>query len=271
MRVLRYKPEPPLAKFVVCLWHFQGSRATRELALPTGTVELVINVRDNYIRVCSRVDDFRGEAFAGAVVSGAQSRYMVLPACREASVMGVHFRPGGARPFLGLPLSEMADRHVALEDIWGSQARALREQLSEAKSSAAALAILERALLSRLTDRGLYHPAVAFALERFAAASGIARVREVTGATGYSAKRFIQLFTEGVGLSPKRFCRILRLQAVLNQLASGARVEWAEFALGSGYYDQSHLIREFRAMTGLTPAQYRPVDPDTPNHVAIQD
>jgi AraC-like DNA-binding protein len=271
MRALRYKPEPRLAKFVDCLWYFEGSRATRELALPTGTAELVINVRDNFIRVCSRVDDFEGEAFAGAVVSGAQSRYMVLPACPEGSVMGVHFRPGGAGPFLGLPLSELADRHVALEDLWGRQAHEIREQLCEAKSPTAALALLERALLSRLADRALCHPAVAFALERFAAAPSVARVREVAEASGYSAKRFIRLFTEGVGLSPKRFCRILRLQAVLNQLASGGRVEWAEFALGSGYYDQSHLIREFRAMTGLTPAQYRPVEPDTPNHVAIED
>jgi AraC-like DNA-binding protein len=112
---------------------------------------------------------------------------------------------------------------------------------------------------------------VAFALHRFAAAPTAARVREVAQATGYSAKRFIRIFTDAVGLSPKRFCRILRLQAVINRLASGARVEWAEFAAAGGYYDQSHLIREFRAMTGLTPAQYRPVEADTPNHVAIHD
>lgn len=98
----------------------------------------------------------------------------------------------------------------------------------------------------------------------------MARVGEVAEASGYSAKRFIHLFTEGVGLSPKRFCRILRLQAVVNRLAMGARVEWAEVAAAGGYCDQSHLIRDFRAMTGLTPEQYRPVAADTPNHVAIE-
>src|SRR5262245_26689636 len=268
MRALRYTPGPPLADFVDCLWLFQGNRATRELALPSGTAELVINLHQNHICVCSDVSDVRGQTFGGAVVSGAQSRYMVLPAADEISVVGVHFRPGGAAPFLGVPLSELCDRRVNLEDIWGSQARDLREQLLHAKSCMSALAILERALVSRLRQGASYHPAVAFALRRFFAAPTVARVREAAEATGYSAKRFIRLFTDAVGLSPKRFCRILRLQAVINQLACGARVEWAEFAAANGYYDQSHLIREFRAMTGLTPAQYRPVERDSPNHVA---
>jgi AraC-like DNA-binding protein len=271
MRYLRYRPKPPLDEFVDCLWHFRGRRATRELALPTGAVELVINLREDPIRIYSDIRDAEAQRFGCATVSGTHSRYMVLAPALEASVVGVHFRPGGARPFLGLPLSELADRHVELKDLWGAQANLLRAQLLEADSPAGALAVLERALLARLVDRKPYHPVVAFALRRFAASPSVARVREVGDATGYSAKRFIRLFTEGVGISPKRFCRILRLQAVVQRLATGKRIEWAEFALASGYCDQSHLIRDFRAMTGLTPAQYRPVDADSPNHVAVEE
>jgi len=271
MKYLRYTPKPPLAEFVDCLWHFQGHRATRELALPKGTAELVINLRQDKIRIYSDIRDAQGQRFGGAIVSGTHSRYVVLAPALKVSVVGVHFRPGGATPFLGLPLSELADRHVNLKDLWGSQTNALREQLLEAESPAVALAVLESALLSRLLHRPPYHPVVAFALQRFAAAPAVARVREVADATGYSAKRFIRLFTEGVGVSPKRFCRILRLQAVVHRLALGRRVELAEVALASGYCDQSHLIRDFRAMTGLTPAQYRPIDADSPNHVAVEE
>jgi len=196
---------------------------------------------------------------------------MVLPAADELSVVGVHFRPGGAGHLLGLPLGELAGRQVNLEDLWGTGARSLREELLHAKSATAKLLIVECALLARLNQRAEHHPAVASALCQFATEPTVARVSEVAEATGYSAKRFIRLFTDAVGLPPKRFCRILRLQSVITQLACGARVEWAEFAAANGYYDQSHLIREFRSMTGLTPAQYQPVDPETPNHVAIRE
>jgi AraC-like DNA-binding protein len=271
LRSLRYTPKEPLAEFVDCLWHFKGRRLQRELALPTGTVELVINLREEAIRVYSEVADTEGQCFSDAVVSGTQSRYMVLGACEEGSVIGVHFRPGGAGTFLGMPLSELAERHVALEDVWGAEARELHERLLEAESPAAAFALLERALISRLRGARSRHPAVGFALRRFAAEPEVGRVGEVADATGYSAKRFIRLFTDGVGLSPKRFCRVLRLQAVLNRLAAGQRVEWAEVAAAGGYCDQSHLIREFRAMTGITPGEYRPVDANSPNHVAVEE
>lgn len=271
MRCLRHRPTGPLGEVVDCLWYFQGRRATRELALPTGTAELVINLRQDKIRIYSGIDDARGQWFGGAIVSGTQSRYVVLDAADEAAVVGVHFRPGGAAALLGMPLNELTDRHVNLEDVWGAQANGLREQLLEADSPGVAVGVLERALVSRLDERRGYHPVVAFALRRFVAMPTMARVGEVAEASGYSAKRFIHLFTEGVGLSPKRFCRILRLQAVVNRLAAGARVEWAEVAAAGGYCDQSHLIRDFRAMTGLTPAEYRPVDRDSPNHVAVNE
>ena len=123
---------------------------------------------------------------------------------------------------------------------------------------------------SRLDGQLSHHPAVSFALQRFAADPAVARVQQISHATGYSAKRFIKLFTDGVGLAPKRFCRVLRLQAVINELARGHRVEWASVAAESGYCDQSHLIRDFKTMTGLTPAEYEPTNGRSPNHVSVK-
>jgi AraC-like DNA-binding protein len=271
MPYLRQPPAPPLAAFVDCLWYFEGRRATRELALPTGTTELVIDLRQERIRVFSDVEDTRGQELGAGIVCGPHSRYFVLDAAAESAVLGVHFRPGGAAAFLGAPLSELGDSHVGLEDLWGARAGALRERLLEAGSPAERLAVMQEALLSRLAGSQAVHPVVPFALRHFAGSPEVARVGEVAGATGYSTKRFIRLFEEGVGLTPKRFCRVLRLQAVLQSLARGLRIEWAEVAAASGYCDQSHLIRDFRAMTGVTPARYRPVDEKSINHVALEN
>jgi AraC-like DNA-binding protein len=270
MNYERYTPGPPLSAFVDCLWRFEGERSTRELALPTGTTEIVFNLLDDRVVIFSDVDDLKGSCFRGAVVCGVQSRYFVLSPSKRKSVFGVHFRPGGAAPFLGPPLSRVADQHLGLEDVWGSWANTLRERLLEARSARERFTLLERALLAKLAAGRTPHPAVVYALREFTASPSIARIQSLVDATGYSAKRFIRLFTDGVGLAPKRYCRVRRLQSVIGRLAKGEHVEWARVAAASGYCDQSHLIRDFRAMTGITPSQYAPINAQSPNHVAVR-
>jgi len=260
------KPCSLISDFVTWIWCFEGSRATRELLLPIGTTELVVSLEDNPIRVFTDINDTQGKRFGAAAVCGPQSRYFVLGPADHVSVVGAHFKPGGAFPFLGLPLNELNDQHVALEDLWGPYARSLRDQLLCAGGPEARMDVLEQALISRLAKRPAYHPVVAYALNQFGAAPAVPRVKEVSTASGYSAKRFIQLFEYGVGLTPKRYCRVRRFQDVIARLTRGLRVEWADVAADCGYYDQSHLIHDFREMAGMTPAQYQPIAPDSPNH-----
>ena len=268
--MLLHKPTNPLlSPLVNCIWYVSGGRSTRELALPTGTTELVINLRSAPMRIFSDVDDFRGQSFPRSVICGTHSRYFVLGSSPDDTVIGVHFLPGGAMPFLRLPLSEVADAHVSLEDIWGiSRTEVLRDWLASLPPADAVRA-LEGVLLAMLEEGYSHHPAVQLALREFNREPALARIQHVSKATRYSEKRFIQLFTETIGVGPKRFCRVVRLQSVLIELAKGEKVNWAGFAASSGYYDQSHLIRDFRMMTGLTPSQYRPVDPESPYHMAV--
>jgi AraC-like DNA-binding protein len=267
-----HRPGFPLGGFVDCFWHFDGYAAShaRERALPTGTVELVVNLQEDRIRVFLADDDFEGQRLRGSVVCGPQSGYFVLEPSQQTSVVGIHFRPGGAAPFLGAPAGEFTDRHLGLDDVWGAaQARELRERLVEARSSDAMFVVLERALLDRLRRPLLLHPAVAYALGQLTARPAISRIGDVQDETGYGAKRFIELFRNAVGLTPKVYCRIMRFQGVIERLARGHRVEWAVVALDGGYCDQSHLNREFRVLSGVTPSEYRPSDDDRPNHVPI--
>ena len=81
--------------------------------------------------------------------------------------------------------------------------------------------------------------------------------------------RFIERFRNTIGLTPKRYGRVRRLQAVLQQVVAPGPVDWAALSLDAGFVDQAHLGHEFRRMTGSTPGSYRPVAPSQPNHVAI--
>lgn len=271
MVFLAYIPRPPLSKFVELLWHYEGGDPPheKERVLPTGTMEMVINLRDDPLRVYDGEYHDRFRSFRGSLVCGAHSGFFVIDTAGQACVMGVAFKPGGAFPFLGLPACELRDAHVSLETLWGTRAVELRDRLLEARTLEVKFRVLEQTLLARATRPLMRHPAVAFALEEFGDASHARLVSDVTGRIGLSQRRFIQVFSEEVGLTPKLFCRIQRFQEALRLIGGRQRVEWADVALGCGYFDQAHFIHDFRAFSGLTPTDYLTHRGEHPNHFAL--
>src|SRR5262249_35099192 len=157
-----------------------------------------------------------------------------------------HFKPGGAFPFLGLPAGDLANTHVDLETLWGPPAGRLRERLCEARTSAQRFQLLQEALLSRLCHRVEQHYAVSAALEMFGKNQAGPIVRKAAKYLGLSERRFIQVFKAEVGMTPKLFSRIQRFQQTRTFNQQNPWLNWADLALDFGYFDQSHLIREFQ-------------------------
>ncbi len=268
-----YIPRPPLSDFVELLWSYEGDDPphAKERVLPTGTVELIVNLSEDTERVYDGQDPARFQSFRGALVCGAHSGYFVIDTASQASIMGVHFKPGGAFPFLGLPACELRDTHVSLDTLWGAGADDLRDRLLEAETAEARFRVLERSLLAQAARPLARHPAVAFALKEFGDAAHARTVSEVTGRIGLSQRRFIRVFSEEVGLTPKLFCRVRRFQEALRLIGRGQHVEWAEVALACGYFDQAHFIHDFRAFSGLNPTAYLAHRGEHLNHVPLRD
>lgn len=170
--------------------------------------------------------------------------------------MGAHFRPGGAFPFLGLSAYEFRNRHIDLATIWGRQAEELRERLAVAISSGARFRLLEHALLTRLHGPLERHPAVSLALESFHSDHSRAVGRKLAREVQLSDRRFIDVFRSEVGLNPKVFSRIERFYSTLATARRLPDPEWGQLALEHGYFDQSHLIRDFLEFSGFSPADY---------------
>lgn len=268
-----YIPRPPLSEFVDLFWSYEGYNPphVRERVIPTGTMQLIFNLCADEIRVYDRHDHHRFQSFGGSLISGAHSQFVVIDTASQTSTVGVHFRPGGAYPFLGLPAGELRDADVPLESLWGAKALELRDQLLEAKTPEARFRVLERALLARVAYPLAHHPAVAFALKEFQSAPHTLTVKETTERIGLSQRRFIQLFRDEVGLTPKLFCRIQRFQEAIHLIGSRRCVELAEVALGCGYFDQAHFVHDFRAFSGTTPTAYLTHRGEHLNHVPLPD
>src|SRR5262249_42077266 len=116
MVYLSHSPGPPLAPLVETLWWMSDApRHARERVLPSGTLELVINLQENEFRIYHAGQSQGASIFPGAIVSGAYRGSFVIDTREHASILGVHFRPGGAGPLLGVPPGVLAETHVALE------------------------------------------------------------------------------------------------------------------------------------------------------------
>jgi AraC-like DNA-binding protein len=167
--------------------------------------------------------------------------------------VGIRFRPGAGKAFLGLPLGEATDQTIPLEDLWNSRARRLETRLSDTPSIPELLAVMElaldppadlspaqRALLSLPKHGEFWGP------------------DELARQSGFSPRHFRRLCLEETGLTPKRLCRVLRFRRTLGRIRSsypnGDSLDFARLAAEAGYYDQAHLIREFGELAGCTPS-----------------
>jgi AraC-like DNA-binding protein len=265
-------PSLALSPHVEQLWYCEGYQAAhrKERVLPSGRFQMVIELADLFIRQWDRdpgSDQF--EHAPPAVVVGMQSRYGVIDTAALQSVIGVVFRPGGARAFFDVPAEEFYNQSVPLDLVWGNGAGALRERLQDAATGPDKLDVLDAGLRERLQSRHSLHGAVRFALLEFGRMPHTRTILEVTRDAGLSRRRFAQLFREQVGLTPKLYCRIRRFQRVLRQIRSGCPVDWADVALGGGYYDQAHLGHEFHEFSGISPGAYLTGERPYPNHVPM--
>lgn len=235
----------PLSGFVSEFWYWRGYSLPRttERILPLGTVELVIDLSS------SRLSD--------SVVFGPHSQPFLIDRIAEHELVGVHFNPGGAYPFLRTPYSGLHNCNVCIADVWSTaKAEQLISHLLQAKSVVQKLSLLEL-WLTNLAVRPLqHHPVVADALDAFTSKPNAHSSATLADSANLSQRHFIQLFRDEVGLPPKLFCRIRRFHDVIARIGKRDVVGWTDVVEANGYYDQAHFNHDFREFCGLTPSQY---------------
>ncbi|MFC9996795.1 helix-turn-helix domain-containing protein [Nocardia sp. NPDC127526] len=195
-----------------------------------------------------------------ALVVGPRTRATYSTAKQPAGCVRMRLAPGAARPLLGLPAADLTDRALPLGDVPGPAAE-LATALTELDSEEVA-AFLEQWLPQRLSEdpatrdhRRLLTAAVT------ALTSSTAPVPALAATLAVSERQLRNLFTAGIGVSPKHFARIDRVRRIL---AAAGDTGWAEVAAATGYYDQSHMTADFRSLMGVTPDRFRKGDLPAP-------
>jgi AraC-like DNA-binding protein len=264
-----HRPSSPLADYV----EFIGDWRSREVdywsrALPRGAVTVIFDVGQQQQLNFYAADGKTRLNVPPAFITGSHTASYVSNITVDQPVMAVHFRPGGAFPFLGIPLGDLEDAHVGVAEVWGSAGRDLHERLIETSTAEARFVILEGFLLSRPTLGAHRHPSVAAAIAAIENNPSV-RMADIRHQLGMATKRLIALFRAEVGLSPKAYARVRRLQAALRLLSAGP-VRGARVAAEVGYFDQAHFVRDFESFTGMTPTCYSQQSILLPSHVPVE-
>lgn len=254
-----HTPAFPLSQHVELMWRVTNSGVLppRQRVYPNGAMALVIHLKKP--ATSFYIDDV-AQTIRVPLLAGPYSRSFHIDPSESTAVVGVLFRPGAASLFFPVAAHELHNTDIALSDLNPGEADTLLNEVCSATGELAQFPVLERYLNRKLKTSVAIHPAVRYAVMQLSRDDGV-RIRQLQLDTGLSHTRFIQLFHQHVGLTPKLFYRIRRFRTLLDRIDKGMPVNWSEAAIDGGYFDQAHLIRDFRAFAGITPLEYTRTKP----------
>ncbi|MET9648666.1 helix-turn-helix domain-containing protein [Streptomyces sp. NPDC006460] len=243
---------------------YRGFRSTAGLAqerlvVPSGRVSLLIGFGSEMRigRAGVRRESGDRAPVHTSVVSGLHTRARVLGHQGDLHGVELTLAPWAAYRLFGTPLGELADTVTDPADVLGRRARDLAGALEAAPDWHSRFAVLDETLLRWAAEAAPSRgpsPAVLGAWQLLNRTSGAVPMTELAARTGWSLRHLENRFCEQIGLPPKRLARILRLNRAIRLLTAGSSA--VDAALGCGFCDQSHLSREFRAMTGMPPGRF---------------
>lgn len=166
----------------------------------------------------------------------------------------VLFKATGYFRLFGIPPMELADRVSDARDVIGPAVTVVHEQLCSAKTFAGMAEVVDRYLLSRLTHGNL-HPVHGIA-ERLVSSGGHANLRRLAESSGLSTRQVERKFFEQIGITAKRYARLTRFRNAARLKARDQALSWTDVSQAAGYYDHTHLVKDFRELVGATPSEY---------------
>jgi AraC-like DNA-binding protein len=257
MHYREFVPAPPLSACVDRLWvleHADGRGIPPQEILPDGSMELVFHLGDPFERQIAGGEWERQDRMLAA---GQLTGPLVVRPAGSMLVVGVRFRPGGARLVLRVPQHELTGDVLPLAAVAPRTAARLWNAVQAGDSAEDCAMALAEALGGYISDHAM-DPAVDHAVALIKRTQGAIGVDALAERCNLSGRQLERRFLECVGLPPKRLARIVRFQHARHVLQSTdeGRASGAALAARLGYSDQAHFIRDFRAFAGHTPTQH---------------
>jgi AraC-like DNA-binding protein len=273
----QYRPGEPLRRYVAWYTGYRqrGIPPARHRGLPSPYLTMIFTL-DEPLSIEAHPDPGQPPGEFGTLLGGLHSTPALIRHDGAQSGIQLALKPPGVRALLGLPAGELADLDVPAEAVLGNVGAELRERVRGASGWPERFAVLDEILLRQvLTAKDeAVAPEVLWSWRQLLQAGGAVRVADLAAGTGWSGRHLASRFRAEIGLTPKAAARVVRFDRARRRLVEHAGAganqnganqnganqnggyQLADLAAETGYFDQAHLAREFRALAGVPPSQW---------------
>lgn len=250
------KPSAILEPYVKCYWLMEncvcGKENYTQRVVPNGFTELIF-----YYSGAPEYKREKSSVKSSAVINGQQDTFYDISIGGDLKLLSIIFKPQAARLIFGIPHDEFYNQNVPAQFIFKSEIRDIVDKLNYCSSDFQKVKIIEKFLFNKLVqNRDFEVKRVTNSIDIINTSKGIERIDSLAEKAYLSKKQFERTFRDIIGISPKKFLKIVRFQYAVykQQISKGDSL--TSLAYNTGYYDQSHMINDFKKLSGLTPTQY---------------
>ncbi len=251
-------PDFPLNTLVNSMSYFEGFSALHKVDrfVPDGGIELLLNLTENSQAVYDDTGTSELRSYRKSWVSGIRTSHINIAAGKDSTMFVVEFVPGLTFPLFPFPMHEIANSVVEADAIFGNSIADLRERILNSETLEMKFDVLEEWLSRKLEEPNRNIKIIRHAASLLSQLPSSYDIGEISYSTGVSNKHLAHIFKQHLGIPPKQFQRIHRFQNVLKEIEATTDPDWLTLAIGNGFYDQAHLINEFKHFCGFTPSEY---------------
>jgi AraC-like DNA-binding protein len=250
-------PAPPLDRFIDDIYCLTGVPDYRLMSVPPMPSAHLFLHLGGPVRLWDSDRSVPPAVFTEGWFMGVWTRRFLFEYPARVRLVGVHFKPWGMVPFVGMPAAELHNRWAPVDDVWRRSVDRIRDRVGDVASPAETLRALEGEMRSRLAEypaRGL--DLVQHTGRRLEMSHGTIPIGVLADAAGVSGNHLAHQFKAHIGVTPKRVARIYRFARLIVSVDARGPVDWSETAHTAGYFDHAHFSREFKEFTGHTPTEY---------------
>lgn len=254
VEIKEYKPSQKLNPYVELFWsgdfNLNAVNFLSQRVIPYGYVELIIHLTDNHCELLQGVEHAPSPDYT---LIGLFTKPYDVHFRNHVKVFGIRFKPEGIYHAFGVPASEVHQNYADMEAVAGSQFKDFCSRLRETESTEEMISLTEEYLFNKISSNKVNLYYLNLAAELIRNYNGNITIPELAGKVYISSRQLEREFKQKIGISPKGYMRIARLNDVNRKIISGRRIDLTEVSFSSGYSDQAHFIRDFKQFTGESP------------------
>jgi len=253
MKFERISPRDELKPFVECYWTVENQDPVpiEQKIIPDGFPEMIFHYGDPYLIKLNGPWEIQSPNLLG----GQITNHFFLKSTGIAIVLGIKFKPAALAQLFDISMHELTNKVIALHDIHSLEVKALESSLNEYDNHPQRISAIENFLMNKIHVAG-HDTRVNKAIDKIFESNGMITVARLCQFGGTSERQLERLFKKFIGLSPKFYARVIQFSYIFQVIQGQKEMNGSELGIASGYYDQSHFIKNFKAFTGEDPSRY---------------